>query len=127
MGKAIYGDISSRQYLLGLCTGLVPAAFVAASVSVGHLVQIGPECVDIALQVGIEAQRRSREIESGLEDWTRAITKISLDQAQTILDKFNFDNVCTCFRVPRVVVADQVRLYPDIAKFTLAQWEIAPG
>jgi hypothetical protein len=88
-----FEDTANSQYLLGLCTGLIPAIAIAAARSPTQLVSMGPDLVCIALRLGLAAQQRSREIEPRTGDWTIAVGKISVEQLQSILDRFNKTHV----------------------------------
>ncbi|KAF1852234.1 uncharacterized protein K460DRAFT_374054 [Cucurbitaria berberidis CBS 394.84] len=82
-------NVTTHQYLLGLCTGLIPATAAAVARSVTHLVQMGPEIVCIALRLGNAAQQRSTEIEPGSQDWTLVVGKMNIEKLQRTLDNFN--------------------------------------
>lgn len=85
----LFADTASIQHVVGLCTGLIPAAAFATATSVAQLIQMSREVVSLSIRIGIEAQRRSDEIERGSQDWTLCVSKLAVDTAQTMLDTFN--------------------------------------
>jgi len=91
----IFDARSSRTYLVGLCTGLLPAAALAATTSTSQLLKLAPEIVRISLRLGIEATRRSLLIERSSESWATVVSGISAREQQDILDQFNRESVST--------------------------------
>lgn len=90
---SLFGDTTSVQHAVGLCTGLISAATFAAATSTAHLVQMSSDVVSLTMRIGIEAHWRSAEVEPGTEDWTLAVTKLPIDTAQNILKTFNATQV----------------------------------
>lgn len=57
---------TDRTYILGLCTGFLPAVVAAASTSWVDLVEFGTQIVCVALRLAVEVHRRSQAIEKSL-------------------------------------------------------------
>ena len=88
-------DVSSsrRTYLVGLCTGMLPAAALAVSNSTSQLLKISPEIVRLSLRVGIKASRRSMQIEQCSDSWAIAIPGMTPQEQQVTLDQFHAEHV----------------------------------
>lgn len=86
----VYDTISSSTtYLVGLCTGMLPAAALASASSVNQLLELAPEIACISLRLGIEASRRSAQIEKSHESWATLVPGIPLQEQKEILQRFH--------------------------------------
>lgn len=84
---------STETYLVGLCTGMLPAAALAVTTSTSQLLKLAPEIVRMALRLGLEARRRSVQIERSNESWATVVSSISPQEQQKALDLFHQENV----------------------------------
>ena len=91
--RNIFDTSPSQTYLVGLCTGMLPAAAFAATTTREQLLRLAPEIVRISLRLGIEASHRSSLIENSSESWATAITGITPSDQQGILDQFHREHV----------------------------------
>lgn len=105
---------SASTYLVGLCTGMLPAAALAVTNSTGQLLQLAPEIVCISLRLGLEACRRSAQIELSHESWATVVPGIPLQEQIEILRRFHQVYVrTTYFRLCHSTLIDFLtRLYP---------------
>lgn len=76
-------------YILGLCTGLLPAAAAATAGSTGELLELGPEILRISLRLALEADRRSAQLEQSRESWAFAVPGIPAIEVQKAIDNFH--------------------------------------
>lgn len=72
---------------------MLAAAVAASSQSIVQVLQLSPETIDLAIRVGIEAERRAKLIEDNEGSWTLVVTGLSEDAAETIVNDFNTSNV----------------------------------
>ncbi|KAM0800777.1 hypothetical protein BDR22DRAFT_821296 [Usnea florida] len=75
--------------ILAACTGSVAAIAAACVTSVTDLITISPEVISIAVRLGLEALRRSDNIEPSNDSWTIAVLNFSLSPIQSVLDVFH--------------------------------------
>ncbi|KAL2056771.1 hypothetical protein ABVK25_003166 [Lepraria finkii] len=80
---------SSTTYLVGLCTGMLPAVATAASSTSSQLLHLAPEIVRVSLRLGLEASRRSGQIEKSRESWATVVPGIAPFEQQEALDQFH--------------------------------------
>ena len=90
---SLFDCSTSRIYLVGLCTGMLPAAAMAASSSTSHLLKLAPQIVLISLRLGVEAHRRSAQIEVSTDSWAFVVPGMAPQQQQECLDQFHSDFV----------------------------------
>lgn len=95
------GPESSDRAILGLCTGLLPAAAASASRNVHHLTELAPEIVGVAIRLSLYAQRRSSQIEQSTGSWAVVVSGTSAEELQNAIDKFHFEQV------------SQVKIFPE--------------
>ena len=76
-----------------MCTGMLPAAALAVSNTVGQLLDVSPHMVRIALRLGLTAWRRSNQLESSTESWAAIVSGPSPLQQQAAIDEFHRQNV----------------------------------
>lgn len=77
------------MYVLGLCTGLLPAAAAATAGSTGELLELGPEILRVSLRLALEADHRSAQLEQSRESWAFAVPGIPATQVQEAIDTFH--------------------------------------
>ena len=85
----ILADGVSRVTVLGLCTGLLPAAVLAWATSIGDVLEIVPEIVCISWRLGLEASHRSQQLEYSCESWATVINSVPNDELQAAIDDFH--------------------------------------
>lgn len=74
---------------------MLAAAVAACSQSIVQALQLAPETIDLAIRIGIEAERRAKLIEEGEGSWTIVVSGLSEDAAEIIVNDFNTNNVST--------------------------------
>lgn len=84
---------SSATYMIGLCTGMLPAAAVGAASSTDQLLRLAPEIVRLSLRLGLEATHRSAQIERSSESWATLVPSISAHEQQASLNEFHRQHV----------------------------------
>lgn len=78
--------------LVGLCTGLLPAAAAVVAQDTSQLLRYGLEIVAISFRLTHEIVLRSRIVETEPGSWSYTIVGVKHEQAQAILDDYN--HVC---------------------------------
>ena len=73
---------------------MLPAAALAASSSTSQLLRLAPEIVLVALRLGLEANRRSAQIEASTESWASVVPGMPPQEQQEALAQFNDEFVC---------------------------------
>lgn len=84
---------SSTTNLVGLCTGMLPAAALAVTTSPSQLLRQAPDVVRVVLRLGLEARRRSAQIEPSRESWATIVPGIAPQEQQKALDLFHKEKV----------------------------------
>lgn len=72
-----------------MCTGMLPAAALAVSSTVGQLLDVSPNIVRLALRLGLSAWRRSAQIEKSTESWAAIVSGIPPTKQQEAIDAFH--------------------------------------
>ena len=83
---------SSEIQIIGLCTGLLPAAAAATARSTGELLQLAPNVICIALRLALEADIRSSQIEETTQSWAVIVPGFAASE-QSALDDFHQQTV----------------------------------
>lgn len=83
----------SKIYIIGLCTGLLPAAAAATAKSAGELLQLAPSIIRIALRLSLEVDRRSSWIEETTQSWASIVPGIPVNEQLSALDDFHKQTV----------------------------------
>ncbi|KAI9876882.1 MAG: hypothetical protein M1830_005404, partial [Pleopsidium flavum] len=83
---------SSDIILLGLCTGLLPAAAAATTTSLSGLLKLAPDIVCVSLRVGLLASRRSTQLERSMESWAIMVSGVPASELQKVLQEFHAKN-----------------------------------
>ncbi|OCK77458.1 PKS16 protein [Lepidopterella palustris CBS 459.81] len=86
---------SRRHYLIGLCTGLLPAAAVKASESITDFIQLATEIVCVSFRLALETRHRSMQIDPTLDSWAYVVRDVTPVNVQAALDEFH-----QAFRTP---------------------------
>ncbi|KAL8826801.1 MAG: hypothetical protein Q9191_003572 [Dirinaria sp. TL-2023a] len=86
------GHSLSTTYLVGLCTGMLPAAALAVTTSTSQLLRLAPDIVRVALRLGMEVRRRSNQIERSSGSWATIVPSIAPEKQQEALDLFHQAN-----------------------------------
>ncbi len=84
---------SSDIILLGLCTGLLPAAAAATTTSLSGLLKLPPDIVCVSLRVGLLASRRSTRLERSMESWAIMVSGVPASELQKVIQEFHARNV----------------------------------
>lgn len=88
--KTTTTDVAEDEvYILGLCTGLLPAAAAATAGSTGELLELGTEMLKISLRLALEADGRSAQLEQSRESWAFAVPGIPAIEVQKAIDDFH--------------------------------------
>ena len=72
---------------------MLPAAALAFSSSGTQLLELAPKIVCVSLRLGLEAARRSAQIESSNESWAVVVPGIGLQEQREILLRFHHVHV----------------------------------
>lgn len=106
--------------MLAACTGSVAAIAAACVTSVTDLLTISPEVISIAVRLGLEALRRSNNIEPSNDNWTIAALNVSLNPIQSMLDVFHQSQVRDYKAIEKTIANSGYSLYPCIGGPMLA-------
>ncbi|KAE9372741.1 putative polyketide synthase [Stipitochalara longipes BDJ] len=98
---------SSPVHALGLCTGLLPAAALAASRSTNELLRLGIEILHVLFRLALETTRRSRQIEEAPGCWGFVVTSTSSADQQAIIDEFHKTQEIPPYRHAYISVVSQ--------------------
>ncbi|KAL9581498.1 MAG: hypothetical protein Q9212_003866 [Teloschistes hypoglaucus] len=83
---------SSGTYMVGMCTGMLPVAALAVTTSTSQLLKLAPEIVRMALRLGLEARRRSTQIERSNHSWAAVVSGLAPWEQQKALDLFHIEH-----------------------------------
>ena len=72
---------------------MLPAAALAFSNSSTQLLELAPKIVCVSLRLGLEADRRSAQIESSNESWAVVVPGVGLQEQREILLRFHHSHV----------------------------------
>ncbi|KAJ5287209.1 ketoacyl-synt-domain-containing protein [Penicillium angulare] len=79
----------SKTNILGLCTGMLPAATATCIDSTSELLDIAPEIVGVACRLGITVSRRSWALEATTGNWATSVSGITFEQLQDAIQEFD--------------------------------------
>lgn len=85
---ALDGSQSSPVFL-SICTGSLSAAAVASSRNLTELLQVAPQIVTVAFHIGLEALRRSLNLEDSEGSWATVVKDVDLEDLHTAVEQFN--------------------------------------
>ncbi|KAK1580585.1 LOW QUALITY PROTEIN: polyketide synthase [Colletotrichum navitas] len=80
---------STRIQALGLCTGLLPAAALAAAQDIQDLAHLALLMVGVAFRLRIELHRRSTRVEAENGIWGYLVVGQTVDEIESALDGFH--------------------------------------
>lgn len=86
---SILGSQNSPTEILALCTGLLPAAALAAARDTSELLKYGVAIVSITFRLAYEISRRMRLVEDAGGNWATTVVGMPADKAKSILDDFH--------------------------------------
>ncbi|KAL8948706.1 MAG: hypothetical protein Q9222_005131 [Ikaeria aurantiellina] len=72
---------------------MLPAAALTAASSTSQLLRLAPDVVRMALRLGLEARRRSTQIERSSDSWSTVVPGIPPQEQQKALDQFHHEQV----------------------------------
>lgn len=84
------------MHVLGLCTGILPAAVAAVARNTDELLKFGIEIIAIAVRFGAELTARSKKIEEAPGSWAYTIVGVTAEESQAIIDGFH-QNQVSCY------------------------------
>ena len=68
---------------------MLPAVAMAFSDSTSQLLELAPEIVRISLRLGLEASRRSAQIEKSHRSWATVVPSVPLEEQREIISDFH--------------------------------------
>lgn len=80
--------------MVGLCTGLLPAAAVSASRNPAELFDISLFILAVVVRLATEIERRSRLIDNTPGSWGYLVTSLPAERQQEAIDAFHAQQVC---------------------------------
>lgn len=86
---SVLGGSESIVHLLGLCTGLLPAAVAAVAKNTDDLLKFGIEIVAIAVRLAAGITSRSKKIEEAPGCWAYTVVGATRKETQAIIDGFH--------------------------------------
>ena len=86
---SILGASNSDVVILGLCTGLLPAATAATARDTTELLKISVEVVAVAFRLALETTQRSKNIEDGPGCWGFSVINVPPEEQQAIINDFH--------------------------------------
>ncbi|KAK4669877.1 Type I Iterative PKS [Podospora pseudopauciseta] len=78
-----------RLAIVGLCTGLLPAAVVSCSRNLTEVIALADETVHLAFQVGLAASKRSHEVDPSTGSWATLVSQVDISAAREAIGIFN--------------------------------------
>lgn len=102
---------------------MLPAAALAFSSSTTQLLELAPEIVRISLRLGLEASRRSEQIEKSHKSWATVVPGVPLQEQREILHRFHHVYVRTSHALINRSAVNEFsdRLYPQVNEPTSVQ------
>lgn len=79
--------------ILGLCTGLLPAAVAAVARSTDEILEFGQQVIAVSIRLAKEIVSRSEYLEGGIGSWGYTIVGADAASLQAILDAFHHNQV----------------------------------
>ncbi|KAK0739379.1 hypothetical protein B0T21DRAFT_285107 [Apiosordaria backusii] len=79
--------------IVGLCTGLLPAAVVSCSRNLTEVLSFAEEAVHLAFQVGLAASERSHIIDPSLGSWATLVSQGDVSAIRDAIDIFNSESI----------------------------------
>lgn len=91
--------------MLGLCTGLLPAAAAVVANDISELLKFGLEIIATSVRLAHEITLRSMHIEEAPGSWAYTIVGVTAEESQAVLHRFHQTQVCFC-----TAINDHVKL-----------------
>lgn len=92
--------LNSDSIVVGLCSGVLPAAVAAASTGIAELLKLSIQVLSLSFNLAIETGRRSRQIEDSNGYWGYTIINLSPREQQEALDHFHKEKVPPPWKSP---------------------------
>ncbi|GKZ32820.1 type I Iterative Polyketide synthase (PKS) [Aspergillus brasiliensis] len=80
---------TSKLHIVGLCTGLFPAALAASVSSPAELLPLSLLMVMISLRLAVQVDRRSRSIEASRQSWAVSVKQVLAAELERVIFSFN--------------------------------------
>ena len=84
---------AAKRRIVGLCTGLLPAAVAAVATNIAELVDIARETVMVSLRLGLHAKQRSSQIDQTSGSWSIALSGADIGETRSTIDRYHHDRV----------------------------------
>ena len=94
---SVLSNSGSDIYILGLCTGLIPATVAASSKTAEDVVRVGLEVVPVMMRMLVELDRRTQEIQESRDSWSYTLTGFSSED-ESAIETFNKKQSLSNFR-----------------------------
>lgn len=79
--------------IVGLCTGILPAAVCAVSRGLDDVIDLGLKTISLAFNLAVESGRRSEAIEAGSGYWGFSILNVPIDTLEQVISEFHTQKV----------------------------------
>ncbi|KAK4176239.1 hypothetical protein QBC36DRAFT_352777 [Triangularia setosa] len=83
----------NRLVIVGLCTGLLPAAAVSCAGNLTEVLSLAEVTVHLAFQVGLAAFERSHIIDSSFGSWATLVSQVDISATRDAIKLFNNESV----------------------------------
>jgi hypothetical protein len=90
----ILGSEHNPVHMVGLCTGLLPAAAAAISQNPAELFDVSLLILSVVIRLATEIEKRSRLIDNTPGSWGYLVTSLSAQRQQEVIDAFHAEQVC---------------------------------
>ncbi|KAI9052360.1 hypothetical protein LZ554_003710 [Drepanopeziza brunnea f. sp. 'monogermtubi'] len=80
-----------KAVIVGLCTGVLPAAVCASSRGLDDVLDLGTKVISLAFQLAVDSGRRSEAIEAGFGHWGYSILNVPIDTLEKVIEKFHVE------------------------------------
>ncbi|KAL8737909.1 MAG: hypothetical protein Q9181_001246 [Wetmoreana brouardii] len=111
--KLLDPEAEAPVYVLGLCTGMLPAAAVMVTKSMTELLDVGPEMVCVALRLAAVASFRSVQLENSDDNWAVAVMNMSAFDHQKILDNIHIHDTIPASRRAYISASTETSIPKD--------------
>jgi hypothetical protein len=90
---SILGSTENPIYVLGFCTGEIPAAVAVAARNNTELYELSLETIHIIFRFARDCWRRTVLVDQRNESWATTLVGVTPGEVQTILDEFHRSQV----------------------------------
>lgn len=104
---SLLGSTDNKIFMIGFCTGLLPAAATAAARDTTELFSLGLEMLAMTVRLAAETTRRSKRVEETPGCWGFLVTALPAEEQQEIINKFNRDERIPSHRSAYISVISQ--------------------